>query len=235
MTAHRCLHSAKRRVRPRAQHVRTEAATCAHSAGRWAAGAAHSKSGPRLKSRLLRQSALEKVMNLSRTESPRRGGWNKSNHGNGRRTAAGGARVGGRRGEGDERLATSPHDPLGTIDSACKNQLVMVSIQYGPFNTYIPIRSTTIGKSRVARDPITIHTSRRSNSDITCVTSIGYPRTKASGESSTTKHRLLHASGPHPIPIRSMTIDLSSQAFPAVFAETSEGAYWSCREVAMPW
>ncbi|KZV37052.1 hypothetical protein F511_11998 [Dorcoceras hygrometricum] len=28
---------------------------------------------------------------------------------------------------------------------------------------------------------------------------IGYPRMKASGESSTTKHRLLHASGPHPI------------------------------------
>ncbi|KZV47493.1 hypothetical protein F511_33284 [Dorcoceras hygrometricum] len=26
---------------------------------------------------------------------------------------------------------------------------------------------------------------------------IGYPRTRASGESSTTKHRLLHASGPH--------------------------------------
>ncbi|KZV23769.1 hypothetical protein F511_27008 [Dorcoceras hygrometricum] len=30
--------------------------------------------------------------------------------------------------------------------------------------------------------------------------SIGYPRTKASGKSSTTKHRILHASGPHPIP-----------------------------------
>ncbi|KZV33490.1 pentatricopeptide repeat-containing protein mitochondrial-like [Dorcoceras hygrometricum] len=29
---------------------------------------------------------------------------------------------------------------------------------------------------------------------------IGYPRMKASGESSTMKHRLLHASGPHPIP-----------------------------------
>ncbi|KZV24642.1 carboxyl-terminal-processing peptidase 1, chloroplastic [Dorcoceras hygrometricum] len=99
-----------------------------------------------------------------------------------------------------KRLATSPHDPLGIIDSACKNQLIMVSVQYGPFNTYIPIRSMTIGKSRVARDPITMHTSRRSNSDITCVTSIGYPRTKASGESSTTKHRLLHASGPHTIP-----------------------------------
>ncbi|KZV41322.1 hypothetical protein F511_16781 [Dorcoceras hygrometricum] len=108
-------------------------------------------------------------------------------------------------------------------DSSCKNQLVMVSVQYGPFNTYIPIRSTTIGKSRVARDPITMHTSWRSNNDIASVTrqthlpkthpalwpeiyytiissdSIGYPRMKASGESSTTKHRLLHASGPHPI------------------------------------
>ncbi|KZV41501.1 hypothetical protein F511_34630 [Dorcoceras hygrometricum] len=98
-----------------------------------------------------------------------------------------------------KRLATSPHDPLGITDSACKNQSVMVSVQYGPFNTYIPIRLTTIGKSR-ARDPMTMHTSRRSNSDIACVTSIGYPRIKASGESSTTKHRLLHASGPHPIP-----------------------------------
>ncbi|KZV19341.1 hypothetical protein F511_23115 [Dorcoceras hygrometricum] len=97
-------------------------------------------------------------------------------------------------------LATSPHDPLSITDSACKNQSDMVSVQYGPFNTYIPIRSTTIGKSRVARDPITMHTSRRSNSDIACVTSIEYPRIKASGESLTTKHRLIHASEPHPIP-----------------------------------
>ncbi|KZV48737.1 plastidial lipoyltransferase 2 [Dorcoceras hygrometricum] len=123
-----------------------------------------------------------------------------------------------------KRLATSRHDPLGITDSSCKNQLVVVSVQYGPFNTYIPIRSTTIGKSRVAKDPITMHTSWRSNSDIASVTrqthlpkthpvlrpeiyhtiissdSIGYPRMKASGESSTTKHRLLHASGPYPIP-----------------------------------
>ncbi|KZV15583.1 hypothetical protein F511_40172 [Dorcoceras hygrometricum] len=69
-----------------------------------------------------------------------------------------------------KRLATSPHDPLGITDSACKNQLVVVSVQYGPFNTYIPIRSTTINKSRVARDPIAMHTSWRSNSDITSVT-----------------------------------------------------------------
>ncbi|KZV07030.1 hypothetical protein F511_45484 [Dorcoceras hygrometricum] len=123
-----------------------------------------------------------------------------------------------------KRLATTRHDPLGITDSACKNQLVMVSVQYGPFNTYIPIRSMTIGKSRVARDPIAMHTSWRSNSDIASVTrqthlpnthpvlwpeiytllspsdSIGYPCMRASGESSTSKHRLLHALGPHPIP-----------------------------------
>ncbi|KZV18980.1 hypothetical protein F511_16972 [Dorcoceras hygrometricum] len=68
-----------------------------------------------------------------------------------------------------KRLTTSSHDPLGITDSACKNQSVMVSVQYDPFNTDIPIRSTTIGKSRVARDPITMHTSWRSNSDIACV------------------------------------------------------------------
>ncbi|KZV34288.1 F-box/kelch-repeat protein-like [Dorcoceras hygrometricum] len=99
-----------------------------------------------------------------------------------------------------KRLETSPHDPLGITDSSCKNQLVMVSVQYGPFNPYIPIRSTTIGKSRVAIDPIAMHTSWRSNSDIASVTSIGYPRMSASGGSSTTMHRLLHASGSHPIP-----------------------------------
>ncbi|KZV36097.1 hypothetical protein F511_31413, partial [Dorcoceras hygrometricum] len=91
------------------------------------------------------------------------------------------------------------YDPCIT-DSACKNQLVVVSVQYGPFNTYIPIRSMTIGKSRVAIDPIAMHTSWRSNSDITSFTSIGYPRMRASGESSTTNHRLLHASRSHPIP-----------------------------------
>ncbi|KZV20299.1 hypothetical protein F511_32912 [Dorcoceras hygrometricum] len=99
-----------------------------------------------------------------------------------------------------KRLATSSHDPLGITDSACKNQSVVVSVQYGPFNPYIPIRSTTIGKSRVAKDPIAMRTSWISNSDIASATSIGYPRMSASGESSTTMHRLLHASGSHPIP-----------------------------------
>ncbi|KZV31868.1 Soluble Starch synthase III-B (IC) [Dorcoceras hygrometricum] len=71
-----------------------------------------------------------------------------------------------------KRLATSPHDPLGITHSACKNQSVVVSVLYGPFNPYIPIRSTTIGKSRVARDPTAMHTSWRSNSDIASVTSV---------------------------------------------------------------
>ncbi|KZV26895.1 hypothetical protein F511_17750 [Dorcoceras hygrometricum] len=71
-----------------------------------------------------------------------------------------------------KRLATSPHDPLGITDSACKNQLVVVSVQYGPFNPFISIRSTTIGKSRVAIDPIAMHTSWRSNSDIASVTRV---------------------------------------------------------------
>ncbi|KZV26958.1 hypothetical protein F511_39775 [Dorcoceras hygrometricum] len=208
---------------------------------------------PRSEARVLRQSALEDLTNSPRTESPRHADRNKSNHvitGGGRRamvrrrTATAQEVAVGRiqLAVGPQplrlrnhnlglaqrimvkRLATLPHDPLGITDSACKNQFVVVSIQYGPFNTYIPIRSTTIGKSRVARDPITMHTSWRSNSDITSVTrqthlpkthpilwseiyytiissdSIGYPRMKASGESSTTKHRLLHASGPHPIP-----------------------------------
>ncbi|KZV45541.1 hypothetical protein F511_36914 [Dorcoceras hygrometricum] len=68
-----------------------------------------------------------------------------------------------------KRLATSPHDPLGITDSACKNQLAVVSVRYGPFNPYIPIRSTAIGKSRVAIDPIAMHTSWRSNSDIASI------------------------------------------------------------------
>ncbi|KZV30207.1 hypothetical protein F511_41279 [Dorcoceras hygrometricum] len=94
------------------------------------------------------------------------------------------------------RIMYGPFNPY----IPCKNQVGRGSVKYGPFNPYIPIRSTTIGKSRVAKDLIAMHTSWRSNSDITSVTSIGYPRMSASSESSTTMHRILHASGSHPIP-----------------------------------
>ncbi|KZV34495.1 hypothetical protein F511_17095 [Dorcoceras hygrometricum] len=160
------------------------------------------QSGPRPEGRLLRQPALECLTRSVRTDSPRKVDRNKSDH----LAAAAAAMVVPPAAAAFEemreaaRLATSPHDPLGITDSACKNQLVVVSVQYSPFNPYIPIRSTTIGKSRVVKDPIAMHTSWRSNSDIASVTSIGYPRMSVSGESSTTMHRLLHASGSHPIP-----------------------------------
>ncbi|KZV36579.1 hypothetical protein F511_41216 [Dorcoceras hygrometricum] len=169
--------------------------------------------GPRPKTILLRQPALEGLTRSSRTDSPRRIGRKRISGEDERRRrrlwiqlAVGPQPLWLRNHNSGlahrimlKRLATSPHDPLGITDSACKNQLVVVSVQYGPFNPYIPIRSTTIGKSRVAIDPIAMHTSWRSNSDIASVTSIGYPRMSASDESSTTMHRLLHASGSHPI------------------------------------
>ncbi|KZV44159.1 triacylglycerol lipase [Dorcoceras hygrometricum] len=95
----------------------------------------------------------------ARTDSPRRIGRSKFR----RLAAAAAAAI-------EER--TGGYLLLGITDSACKNQLVVVSVQYGPFNPYIPIRSTTIGKSRVAIDPIAMHTSWRSNSDITSVTRV---------------------------------------------------------------
>ncbi|KZV16156.1 hypothetical protein F511_44591 [Dorcoceras hygrometricum] len=70
-----------------------------------------------------------------------------------------------------KRLATSPHDPLGITDSACKNQLVVVSVQYGPFNTYIPIRSTTIGPRPEAgflRQPALEGLTRSARTDSPC-------------------------------------------------------------------
>ncbi|KZV39032.1 hypothetical protein F511_07979 [Dorcoceras hygrometricum] len=85
------------------------------------------------------------------------------------------------------------HDLLGITDCACKNHLVMVSVQYSPFSSNILIETMTIGKSRVSRDSIDKHKSCRSNSDI------AYD-TRTIGESLITKHRFLHASGPHPIP-----------------------------------
>ncbi|KZV50005.1 hypothetical protein F511_21859 [Dorcoceras hygrometricum] len=48
-----------------------------------------------------------------------------------------------------KRLATSPHDSLCITDSACKNQSVMVSVQYDPFNSNIPIGSTTIALAMI--------------------------------------------------------------------------------------
>ncbi|KZV43891.1 hypothetical protein F511_33948 [Dorcoceras hygrometricum] len=143
-----------------------------------------------------------------KSQSPCDSGWSQAPVAS--ETGSGSATVSQHRAHRSTTCSTSTYKTSGTeaqepaagsiTDSACKNQLFVVSVQYGPFNPYIPIRSTTIGKSRVAIDLIAMHTSWRSNSDIASVTSIGYPCMSASGESSTTKHRLLHASGSHPIP-----------------------------------
>ncbi|KZV35766.1 hypothetical protein F511_33264 [Dorcoceras hygrometricum] len=95
-------------------------------------------------------------------DSPRRIGRKQFSGKEGGGGGGGGAHGGGLR---EERGG-------GITDSACKNQLVVVSVQYGPFNPYIPIRSTTIGKSRVAIDPIAMRTSWRSYSDIASVTRV---------------------------------------------------------------
>ncbi|KZV49682.1 hypothetical protein F511_24596 [Dorcoceras hygrometricum] len=109
----------------------------------------------------------------------------------------------------DNRTRSSSHESAAVRNecagyrAAVRARARMLSLPhaaYGPFNPYIPIRSTTIGKSRVAIDPIAMRTSWRSNSDIASVTSIGYPRLSASGESSTKMHSYTALRGSHQIP-----------------------------------
>ncbi|KZV41558.1 triacylglycerol lipase [Dorcoceras hygrometricum] len=109
------------------------------------------QSGPRPIGRLLRQPALEGLTRSARTDSPRKFGQNKF-----RRGAAAAAQGGG-----GVRL-----------EERWGGRSLGARVRSGPFNPYIPIRSTTIGKSRVAKDPIAMHTSWRSNSDITSVTRV---------------------------------------------------------------
>ncbi|KZV33859.1 isoamylase 2, chloroplastic-like [Dorcoceras hygrometricum] len=93
-----------------------------------------------------------------------------------------------------KRLATSPHDPLGITDSACKNQCLwllkdLVTTDSACKNQWLAYSTVlSIHISRSDQRPLVNH-------------SIGYPRMSASGESSTTMHRILHASGSHPIPM----------------------------------
>ncbi|KZV31184.1 hypothetical protein F511_05657 [Dorcoceras hygrometricum] len=171
------------------------------------------QSGTRPEGRLLRQPVLEGLTRSARTDSPRQVDRNKFRRSKAAAACTGGGGVMFEEMWGGAFRARYLYDPQWFRDTASREPTTIVApelkipdlpngscIQYGTFNPYIPIRSTTIGKSRVAKDPIAMHTSWRLNSDIASVTSIGYPRMSASGESSTTMHRLLHASGSHPIP-----------------------------------
>ncbi|KZV46173.1 hypothetical protein F511_15183 [Dorcoceras hygrometricum] len=109
-------------------------------------------------------------------ETPRKADRNKSDHGKRRRTAERGgawAAHGGRPREG------------GGGGSYMWWRLGFKCLMCSPRDT-------------ASRGPTTIVTPK--SQFRTCPSDHGYPRMKASGESSTTKHRLLHASGPHPIP-----------------------------------
>ncbi|KZV46734.1 hypothetical protein F511_09961 [Dorcoceras hygrometricum] len=61
-----------------------------------------------------------------------------------------------------------------------------------------PIRSMT--RSETPSSGCTRSADEIGTNGLSSKNSIGYPRMSASGESSTTMHRLLHASGSHPIP-----------------------------------
>ncbi|KZV32016.1 hypothetical protein F511_30615 [Dorcoceras hygrometricum] len=130
--------------------------------------------------------ALEGLTNLARTESPQHDDRNKSDH-DGGGTAA---RRWRRRPRGFWGGGAAANllggkylcDPQWFRDTAsrgphnhCDSEITISDLPIGSctlLSTHIPIRSTTIGKSRVARDPIAIHTSWRSNSDIASVTRV---------------------------------------------------------------
>ncbi|KZV52503.1 hypothetical protein F511_13775 [Dorcoceras hygrometricum] len=147
---------------------------------------------PQPEAGFLRQPALEGLTRSARMDSPRRIGRNefrRSGGGGGVHRAAAASLMRG--GEAAARSLETREsriqylcDPQWFRDTASRGPTTIVApgsqfrtlpigsiVQYGPFNPYIPIRSTTIGKSRVAIDPIAMHTSWRSNSDIASVTS----------------------------------------------------------------
>ncbi|KZV55757.1 hypothetical protein F511_21253 [Dorcoceras hygrometricum] len=154
------------------------------------------QSGPRPETRLLRQPALEGLKRSARTDSPRQD-WPEQFPA--REAAASAATSGGggdgfvRGGKGAATSSRTLQNPLRLLNTLSGVSVRESRIQYlcDPqwFRDTASRGSTTIvaPKSQFRICP-TDHDS------------IGYPRMSASGESSTTMHRLLHASGSHTIP-----------------------------------
>ncbi|KZV54148.1 hypothetical protein F511_09983 [Dorcoceras hygrometricum] len=149
------------------------------------------QSGPRPKARLLRQPKLEGLTRSARTDSPRPVGWNKF-----RRSKAAAAAF--ERGEGPATFelglgSRTPQNPLLILNTLSSVSVRESRIQY--------LCDPKWFRDTASRGPTTIVAPE--SQFRTCPSdhdSIGYPRMSASGESSTTMHRLLHASGSHPIP-----------------------------------
>ncbi|KZV44996.1 hypothetical protein F511_26553 [Dorcoceras hygrometricum] len=116
------------------------------------------------------------LMDFARTETPLHDGRNKP--GEGRRMVAERRReVGGR---------------FASVEARVMNNDTMIQLAVGPQ----PLRLRNHDFGLIQR----IMVKRLATSPHDPLDSIGFPRMRASGESSTTKHRILHASGSHPIP-----------------------------------
>ncbi|KZV17963.1 hypothetical protein F511_31586 [Dorcoceras hygrometricum] len=153
--------------------------------------------------RLLRQPALEGLTRSARTDSPRQVGRNKF-----RRLEA--AAVGG----GGGLFREEGGGGFSSRFRVCFASSVKKSHSQNPLLMLNTLSSVSMRESQIQYlcDPQWFRdtASRRPTTIVapesqfrTCPTdhdSKGYPRMSASGESSTTMHRLLHASGSHPIP-----------------------------------
>ncbi|KZV28496.1 hypothetical protein F511_40244 [Dorcoceras hygrometricum] len=141
------------------------------------------QSGPRPEGRLLRQPALEGLTRSARTETPRKVGRNKFRRGKARR----------RRVEPAAAVSRTPQNPPPMLNTLSSVSVWESRIQY--------LCDPQWFRDTASRGPTTIVAPE--SQFRTCPSdhdNIGYPRMSASGESSTTMHRLLHASGSHPIP-----------------------------------
>ncbi|KZV15972.1 hypothetical protein F511_21950 [Dorcoceras hygrometricum] len=133
--------------------------------------------------RLLRQPALEGLTRSAWTDSPRKTDRSKSDQ----LAAAAAAAV---EAGGGSRTPQNPPQVLNTLSLVSVRES---RIQY--------LCDPKWFRDTASRGPTTIVAPE--SQFRTCPSdhdSIGYPRMSASGESSTTMHRLLHASGSHPIP-----------------------------------
>ncbi|KZV58401.1 Transcription factor jumonji domain-containing protein isoform 1 [Dorcoceras hygrometricum] len=164
------------------------------------------QSGPRPEARLLRQPALEGLTRSVRTDSPRQGARNKFRRERRRRPRRRKAVAAAafERGEGGGHLelglgfnvvcrSRTPQNPLPMLNTLSSVSMRESRVQY--------LCDPQWFRDTASRGPTTIVAPESQFQ--TCPTdhdSIGYPRMSASGESSTTMHRLLHASGSHPIP-----------------------------------
>ncbi|KZV33008.1 hypothetical protein F511_23181 [Dorcoceras hygrometricum] len=137
------------------------------------------QSGPRSDSIFLQSACTRKLMDFSRTETPRQADRNKSDQ----RTR--------RRGGGTWAAARSRE---GAREEGRPSGLWRLGIQLAVGPQPLRLRNHNFGLAQ------RIMVKRLATSRHDPLDSIGYPRMRASGESSTTKHRLLHASGSHPIP-----------------------------------